>query len=132
MAQLLRTAKSGSDRTANELAAYNITVVPQNKEEFSGTADFPDPAELSLSGFMTAETRQDAADKKTRELMHYLDLAMDPKAGQEAAVDNFAAEVLRALDYDDEDRIAFIRHANPFLICGRNSAAQTGVCNHGR
>jgi hypothetical protein len=128
MAQLLRTAKSGSDWTANELAAYNITVVPQNKEEFFGTIDFPDPVEPSLAGFMTAETRQDATDKKTRQLLHYLDLAMDPKVGQDAAVDNFAAELLRGLDYDNENRIIFIRHALPFLICGENSVAQTDVC----
>jgi hypothetical protein len=128
MAQLLRTAKSGSDWTANELAAYNITVVPRNKEEFFGTSHFPDPAEPSLAGFMTAETKQDTADKKARQLLHYLDLAMDPKIGQEAAVVNFAAELLRGLDYDDEYRIVFIRHAIPFLICGGNSVAQTDVC----
>jgi hypothetical protein len=50
-----------------------------------GTIDFPDPAEPSLAGFMSAETWQDAADKKTRQLQHYLDLAMDPKVGQEEA-----------------------------------------------
>ena len=128
MAQLLRTPKSGSDWTANELCAYNIAVVPQNKQEFFGTIDFPDPAEPSLAGFMIAETRQDAADKRTKQLLHYLDLAMDPKIGQEAAVDNFAAELLRGLEYDDENRIVFIRHAIPFLICGENSVAQTDVC----
>jgi hypothetical protein len=128
MAQLLRTAKAGSDWTVNELAAYNITVVPQNKEEFFGSIDLPDPAEPSLVGFMTAETRHDAVDKTTRQLLHYLDLAMDPKIGQEAAVDNFAAELLRGLNYDDENRIVFIRHAIPFLICGGNSVAQTDVC----
>src|ERR1700733_3107376 len=37
MAQLLHTPKSGSDWTANKLCAYNITVVPQNKQEFFGT-----------------------------------------------------------------------------------------------
>jgi hypothetical protein len=128
MAQLLRTPKSGSDWTVNELCAYNITVVPQNKQEFFGTIDFPDPSEPSLAGFMVAETRQDAADKRTKQLLHYLDLAMDPKIGQEAAVDNFAAELLRGLEYDDENRIVFIRHAIPFLICGENSVAQTDVC----
>ncbi|KAN0107284.1 hypothetical protein V8E52_010336 [Russula decolorans] len=127
MAQLPRTAKSGSDWTANELAAYNITFVPWNKQEF-GTIVFPDPAELSLAGLMTAETRQDAADKKTRQLLRYLDLAMDPKVGQDAAVDNFAADLLRGLDYDNENRIVFIRHAIPFLICGGNSVAQIDVC----
>ncbi|KAM6494302.1 hypothetical protein JOM56_010663 [Amanita muscaria] len=32
------------------------------------------------------------------------------------------------LEYDDENRIVFIRHAIPFLICGDNSVAQTDVC----
>jgi len=128
MANLLRTAKSGSDWTANELIAYNITLVPQSKEEFFGTIDFPDPTEPSLLGFMTNETRQTAADKKTKQLLHYLDLAMEPNIGQEAAVDNFAAELLRSLEYDDNDRIVFIRHAIPLLICGENSVAQTDVC----
>ena len=128
MAQLLRTKKPGSEWTATELAAYNITVVPQDKEEFFGTADFPEPAEPSMAGFMAAETRHDTDDKKTRQLLHFLDLAMTPKIGQEAAVVNFAAELLRGLDYDDAHRIVFIRHAIPFLICGENSVAQTDVC----
>ena len=53
---------------------------------------------------------------------------MDPKVGQEAAVDNFAAELLRGLEYDDNNRIIFIRHALPFLTCGENLTAQTDVC----
>ena len=77
---------------------------------------------------MVSETRQDAADKSTKQLLHYLDLVMNPKIGQEVAVDNFAAELLRSLGYDDENRIVFIRHAIPFLICGDNSVAQTNVC----
>ncbi|KAH9027595.1 hypothetical protein EDB85DRAFT_2091818 [Lactarius pseudohatsudake] len=127
MAQLFRNPRSGSDWTANELSAYNIAVVPQSKEVFFGTTDFPDPTEPSLAGFMATESRQDAADtdKRTKQLLHYLDLAMD---GQEAAVDNFAAELLKRLGYDDENRIVFIRHAIPFLICGENSVAETDVC----
>jgi hypothetical protein len=102
--------------------------VPQSKEEFFGTTDFPDPIEPSLAGFMVAETRQDAPDKSTKQLLHYLNLAMNPKIGQEAAVDKFAVELLRSLGYDDENRIVFIRHAIPFPICGDNSVAQTDVC----
>jgi len=130
MANLLRTAKSGSDWTRAELDAYNIAIVPQTKAEFFGTNDFPDPTvtEPSLLGFMTNESRLTATDKKTKQLLHYLDLPMDPKIGQEAAVDNFAAELLRGLNYDDNDRIVFIWHALPFLICGENSIAQTDVC----
>ncbi|KAH9164579.1 hypothetical protein EDB89DRAFT_2016810 [Lactarius sanguifluus] len=130
MAQLLRTPKSGSDWTANELCAYNITVVSQSKEVFFGTTNFPDPTEPSLTGFMVTETRHGAADKRTRQVLHYLDLATDPKTGQEAAVVNFAAELLlRGLEYDDDNRIVFIRRAIPFLTsCGENSIAQIDVC----
>ena len=77
---------------------------------------------------MTAETRQEAADKNTRRLLHYLDLAMGPKIGQEAAVENFVAELLKGLDYDDENRLVFIRYTIPFLICGENLFAQNDVC----
>ena len=51
-----------------------------------------------------------------------------PKVGQEAAVDNFSAKLLRGLDYDNVNRIIFIRHAIPFLICGENSVSQTDIC----
>jgi hypothetical protein len=128
MANLLRIAKSGNNWTTAELDAYNITIVPQSKAEFFGTTDFPDPTEPSMLGFMTNESRETATDKKTKQLLHYLNLVMNPKIGLEAAVDNFAAELLRALEYDDNDRIVFIRHAIPFLICGETSVAQTDVC----
>ncbi|KAH9164577.1 hypothetical protein EDB89DRAFT_2247200 [Lactarius sanguifluus] len=111
MAQLLRTPKSGNDWTANELCAYNITVVPQSKEVFFGTIDFPDPTEPSMAGFMVAETRQDATDKRTKQLLHYSDLEMDPKI--EAAVVKFSAQLLRGLEYDEDNRI---RRAIPFLL----------------
>lgn len=80
---------------------------------------------------MEVEDRGDAQDSVTKKLLHYLDLALDPKVGQESAVDNFASKLLENLGYDDEDRIIFIRHALPFVICGTTSLAQTDVC-HGR
>jgi hypothetical protein len=128
MAQLIRSAKLGSDWTANELAAYHITVVSQNKQQFFGVPNLPAPARPSLVGFMTTEDRQHAPDSETRKLLHYLDLALDPKVGQEAAVDNFAAKLLEKLGYDDGDRIIFIRRALPLVICGVSSLAQTDLC----
>ena len=38
---------------------WDSPIVPQSKEVFFGTIDFPDPTEPSLAGFMVAETRQD-------------------------------------------------------------------------
>jgi hypothetical protein len=48
----------------------------------------------------------------------------------ESGVDNrrdFTAQLLRSLDYDDNDRIV-IRYSLPFLICGETSVAQTDIC----
>ncbi|KAH8992722.1 hypothetical protein EDB92DRAFT_1815857 [Lactarius akahatsu] len=99
MAQLLRTPKSGSDWTANELYVQHHR--------------------------RTSEARR---KKRKRQLLHYLDLATDPKTGQEAAVVNFAAELLKDLEYDDDNRIVFIRRAIPFLTCREDSIAQIDVC----
>ena len=128
MANLLRSAKSSSNWTTAELDAYNITIVSQSKDEFFETNDFPDPTEPSMLGFMAHESREMATDKNTKQLLHYLDLAIYPKAGLESAVDNFAAQLLRGLEYDDNDRTVFIQQAIPFLICGETSVAQTDVC----
>jgi len=94
----------------SDLAVYHITIVPQNKQEFFGLDSLPAPASPSLAGFMTTEDREHATDRETRKLLHYLNLALDPKVGQEAAVDNFAAKLLEKLGYDDGDRIIFTRH----------------------
>ncbi|KAF8885241.1 hypothetical protein CPB84DRAFT_1788510 [Gymnopilus junonius] len=128
MANLLRTAKSGNDWTTQELEAYNITIVSQSKADFFGTTELADPTDPSLLGFINNESRATASDNETKQLIHYLDLAMNPKVGQEAAVDNFAAELLKSLKYNRNGKIVFIRHTLPFVICGENSIAQTDVC----
>lgn len=105
-----------------------ISLVSQNKQQFFGVPNLPAPARPALVGFMTTEDRQHAADSETRKLLHYFDLALDPKVGQEAAIDNFAAKLLEKLGYDDADRIIFIRRALPLVICGVSSLAQTNIC----
>lgn len=128
MANLIRSANSGSDWTRSKLAVYNIMVVHQTKQEFFGVVDLPVPTEPSLAGFMATEDRANAPDNETRKLLHYLDLALDPKVGQEAAVENFAAKLMEKLRYDDGSRIIFIGRASPLLICGLTTVAQTDIC----
>jgi hypothetical protein len=43
MATLIRTSKSGSDWTPNDLLAYNIRVEYQDSETFFGIANLPQP-----------------------------------------------------------------------------------------
>lgn len=51
-----------------------------------------------------------------------LKLATNPKIGQEAAVVHFAAELLKGLEYDNEDRIVFTLPVILFLICERTQS----------
>jgi len=126
MANLVRTAKSGSDWTASELDAYDIRVTDLTKGEFFGDENLPFPE--ALATFAEHEDRTTVQDVETRKLIHFLDLAMTPKVGQESAVDQFAYELLKRLRYDSEDKIIIIRRAFPFVICGETRQAQTDLC----
>ena len=123
-----RYAKSGSYWTSDELEAYNIIFVDQTKLQFFGSKTLSAPTRPSLVGFMKTENWENAKDDETRKLLHYLDLALDPKVGQETAVDNFAAKLLEKLEYDKGDRIIFIQRALQLIICGVPRAAQTNIC----
>ena len=130
MANLLRSAKSGSDWTANELLSYNIKVVEQSFADFFQEANLP-PVSEDVRSFVETLDRAAAKlanDEDTYKLLHHLDLAHDPKMGQEAAVDSFAEKLLEKLGYASGFRIILTRQSLPLLICGSNCSAQTDVC----
>jgi len=127
MANLIRSAKSGNDWTQNELRAYNIQVVEQSLVEFFNRDQLP-PLPLAVRHFCETTDRALAPDDDTYKLLHYLDLAQNPKVGQEAAVDNFAARLLETLGYALGRRVIVTRQALPFVICGTQCSAQTDVC----
>lgn len=83
----IRSAKSGSDWTQNELEAYNIQVVEQSFGEFFNQNELP-PASPAPRPFCETMGRTLAPDDDTYKLLHYLDLAHNTKMGQEAAVDS--------------------------------------------
>jgi hypothetical protein len=120
MANLTRSAKPGSDWTRYELAAYNITVIHQTKAEFFGVNDLHAPSQPTVVAFMITKYRENAPDEATRKLLHFLDLALSPRAGDEAVVENFVAKLLEKLEYDSVGRIIFFRRSIPLYICGVN------------
>jgi hypothetical protein len=119
MASIIRSAKSGSDWTTNDLLAYNIRVSSQSPDEFYGVP-LPTGADLStldphlVSGTLSTEGLSD----ETQRLLLYLDLASRANAGQESAIDDFAREILRVLRYERRGILLRSRYAIPFLICG--------------
>jgi hypothetical protein len=128
MAELIRSAKSGSDWTRNELAAYNIVVEYQDAVTFFGTHILPQPTATINPGVLTATTPDDATDDGVYELLRMMDLAMCPAPAEESAVDDFAVMLLRALGYNGRGRVLRTRKDLPLIICGENRHAKTDVC----
>ncbi|OBZ66235.1 hypothetical protein A0H81_13720 [Grifola frondosa] len=127
MANLIRSAKSGNDWTKNELRAYNINVVEQSLPEFFGLNELP-PVPPAVRHFCEITDRALAPDDDTYKLLHHLDLAQNPKAGQEAAIDTFTARLLETLGYARGHRIILTHQALPLIICGTQCSARTDVC----
>jgi hypothetical protein len=129
MANLIRSAKSGSDWTANDLQTYNIKVSSQSPDSFYGT---PLPATTDLSSLdphlVSGTLSTPGLSDETFRLLQYLDLASRANAGQESAIDDFAREILRMLGYESRGVLLRSRYAIPLLICGDpNRSAQTDV-----
>ncbi|KAI9446446.1 hypothetical protein H4582DRAFT_2052470 [Lactarius indigo] len=103
MAELIRNAKSASDWTRNELAAYNITVEYQDAATFFGTHNLPQPATIDPA-VLTATDPDDAANDSVYELLRTMDLAMSPVLAEESAVNDFSVLLLRALRYNTRGR----------------------------
>ncbi|KAF9498770.1 hypothetical protein BDN71DRAFT_1442702 [Pleurotus eryngii] len=125
MAELVRTAKSGSDWTANELAAYNITVVYQDATAFFETPDLPHPT-INPNVLNTLSYR-DAPDDDTYRLLRNLDLATTQVPVEESAVDGFAVLLLCALGYEPRGRTLRTKKDLLLLVYGETGHAKTDV-----
>ena len=95
MANLLRSAKPGSDCTENDLAAYNIQIRLEDTATFFGVHDLPLPT-IDQEILATLEA-EDMLSDRNAELINLLDLAMKPAPAEESAVDDFAVELLKQL-----------------------------------
>ncbi|KAF9513411.1 hypothetical protein BS47DRAFT_1344198 [Hydnum rufescens UP504] len=76
MANLIRSAKSGSDWTLNELDSYHISLYQVDPLTFFGAPELPQPLvdQELLSNINAGAMQQD----RHAELIPYLDLAMKP------------------------------------------------------
>ncbi|KAK0235430.1 hypothetical protein EDD85DRAFT_887982 [Armillaria nabsnona] len=118
MANLLRTAKSGSDWTTSELDAYHIEIIPVDPLDFFGVQALP-PPQVDPEILEHVEAADMIQDRNT-ELISLLDL--------EGAVVDFAVELFRVLGYVKRDRLARTRVDLPLLICGEYCHTSTDVC----
>jgi hypothetical protein len=126
MANIIRSAKSGSDWTTNELFAYNITVTAQSPQEFFRRNDEPPLVGVDPS-FVDSAVDADNVPDDTFQYLTYLDLATN--AGQENLIDDFSRETLRLLGFAERGLALSTWFIIPLTICGDNRRiAQTDVC----
>jgi hypothetical protein len=125
MADIIRLSKSGSDWGTNELYAYNISIVEQDQEAFF---EGPLPAYTGPAGFLQHQDRVQGLDASSLALIKRLDLAMKIMEGEESAVDDFAAELLRSMGYETEETVIRTRKNIRFTMCGEQVYAKTDVC----
>ena len=116
MADISRSAKSGSANwTTNELLAFNIEVHTVDIASFFNSPELP--AALAVSEtILNNQKRPDGPRTKTeRQFFQYLKVT-EQATSAKSAVGDFAAFVLRMLDYDDGDR--FICRRKKLLLGG--------------
>ena len=127
MAELNRTAKSGSEWTINELLAYRIIFKSISPIQFfsspNPSLDHLDPAVLEAApGTIDAQM-----SKQTVIFLSSLDFAI--VGNYRAYIDDFARETLYLLGFADRYMVISTRHTIPLTICGKTSeTAETNVC----
>ena len=126
LAEIIRSAKPGSDWTRNELMAYDIGIVPLTPEEFFGATptSLADLDPLIVTGSKEYDT-ENISDTTLRYLT-YLDLATH--SGQESLIDEFSRQTLDLLGYSERGLALATRYNIPLTICGDYKSGQTNVC----
>jgi hypothetical protein len=129
MANIIRSAKSRSDWSKNELLAYNITVQLQDVVNFFGH-ELGLTNDLNPNLFSSADpTIAVDFSKETYRFLAYLDLASRANAGQESAINDLARSVLEVTGFDETGTVLHTRYDIPFTICGdSHRAARSDVC----
>jgi hypothetical protein len=127
MAELNRTAKSGSEWTIDELLAYRIIFKSISPIQFfsspNPSLEHLDPAVLKAApGTIDAQL-----SKQTIKFLSSLDFAI--AGNYRAYIDDFARETLYLLGFAESYMIISTRHTIPLKICGKTSeTAETNVC----
>jgi len=126
MADLIRTAKSASDWSGNELAAYNIKVIVVDPQDFFGQA----PSEVTACAreFLTTVNWEDAQDKDTLIALRLLSAATSLEEAHESSVDDFSTALFNIIGYVSRTRMARSRMPMVLHVCGEARSARADIC----
>ena len=128
MADIVLSAKSGSDWTRNELQAFNIQTVTDNVATFFGNPKLPHPSVRQAILVNEHYPNDGLPDKEDRIFLGLMSHAMEIVPGQGSAVNDFMGHLLKLLGYDEPDRIVRQRVDRPLFMCGRRVLTKADVC----
>ena len=123
----IRSAKSGSDWSSNELLAYNISISGVAPEAFFSSVAEPSLDHLDPN-ILTAPPGAEDANISDAVIAYlgYLDIAIS--ATQQSSIDDFAVRALDLLGFNERGTIVATRYVIPLTICGdSNQVAQTDI-----
>ena len=124
MAQLIRSAKSGSDWSHNELIAFNIVIQDVNAATFFGTPQLP---ATTVSPVILNNLTWPPPAVVTKEEHIFFEFLARANVLEVAAVDNFAGHVLRMLDFDGGERSIATKRELSFTMCGTRVWAKADI-----
>jgi hypothetical protein len=107
MANLIRSARSGSNWGTNELIAFNIIVDNVDAQTFFGSPNLP---QITVSAVILDNLEEPTGTLQKSDMVFfaYMEDAMAIPAGEESSVDDFAAFLLKMLSYDEGRRVIVI------------------------
>ena len=107
---------------------FNIRVASVGTAQFFGNTVLP-LATISSAILNNAQMPLGPISKDDRLFFEYL-MDAEKSSSEESAVDDFAAHILRTLDYDDQDHRIRTRTWKeiPFIMSGCRIDAKTDVC----
>ena len=127
MANIIRSAKSGSDWGTNELVGFNIEIVDVKLSSFFGMDQLPQPM-VSQAILDNAEEPAGLSSKPDIDFFQYMEDAMAIPPAEESLVDDFAAFILKMMHYDEGHRVVHMRKEMGFEMCGQRVNAKADVC----
>ena len=124
---LIRSAKSSSDWTLDELKAYNVTISPTPPDKFFSA---PDPSLDHIDPTILNSPLDDTDPSLSIVTSAYLNhLYLAARVTQENYIDDFTTKTLNLLGFNGRHSLVVQHHTIPLSICGdTNHATQMDVC----
>ncbi|KAG6884527.1 hypothetical protein C0995_010164 [Termitomyces sp. Mi166 len=116
MANMILSAKSGSNWSHNELAALNITITPESTAQFFG-CDLPSVDHLDPNLFIPYKRWHEVKNNcAVHNILSCMGQLMENTNSPESIVDMYTTNMFQALNFNSNDRIMVEHYPMPLMM----------------